>query len=80
MNRRLARNEIGQRGREIYETRLRAVLEPEHDGQFVAIDVESAEFEVADEAQDASDRLWERCPGAQILIERVGHPSAFHVY
>ncbi len=74
--RRLDRDEIGRRGSEIYRSKLRAVLEPNCDGKFVAIDVESEEYEV----DEASDRLWERMPDAQILIERVGHRAAFHAY
>ncbi len=42
--------------------------------------VDSGEYEVADEAAEASDQLWARLPEAQILIERVGHRAAFHAY
>ena len=70
--RRLEREEIGRRGNEIYQSKLRAILEPQFTGKFVAIDVESGEYEVADEAGEASDLLWVRIPDAQILIERVG--------
>ena len=76
--RRLARNEIGDRGVAIYTSKLRPLLEPQCHGQFVAIDVETEDYEVADEADEASDRLWERCPNAQILVERIGYPAAFH--
>lgn len=78
--RRLQRDEIGRRGNEIYQSKLRALLEPQFDGKFVAIDVESGEYELADEAGDASDLLWARLPDAQILIERVGHRAAFHAF
>ena len=76
--RRLLREEIGERGVQIYESRLRAVLEPQFRGQFVAIDVETEDYEVANEAAAASDRLWARRPDAQVLIERIGYPAAFH--
>ncbi len=76
--RRLLREEIGERGVEIYESKLRAVLEPQFHGQFVAIDVETEDYEVADEAATASDRLWERRPEAQVLVERIGYPAAFN--
>ena len=80
MNRTLERDEIGRLGSEIYRSQLRKILEPRCDGQFVAIDVQSGEYEVAPEAEEASDRLWARRPQAQILIERVGHRAAFHAY
>ena len=75
--RRLPREEIGERGVQIYEHKLRLILEPQFNGQFVAIDVESEDYEVASEARDASIRLRERHPEAQVLVERVGYPAAF---
>ena len=76
--RRLARDEIGDRGAAIYASKLRPLLEPQCRGQFVAIDVETEDFEVASDADMASDRLWERRPDAQILVERIGYPAVFH--
>ena len=75
--RRLSRDEIGMRGSEIYECQLRSTLEATSLDQFVAIDVETAEYEVADEAYLAGDRLRKRLPNAQIFIARVGHRAAF---
>ena len=76
--RRLARDEIGDRGTAIYLTKLRSLLEPDLTGQFVAIDVETEDYEVASDPDVASDRLWKRQPEAQILVERIGHASVFH--
>ena len=75
--RKLSREEIGRRGVEIYESKLRALLEPQFHGRFVAIDVETEDYEVADEASDATDALWKRHPEAQVLVERIGYPAAF---
>ena len=75
--RRLTREEIGERGSEIYESQLRSILETTALDQFVAIDVETAEHEVADEAHLASDQLRKRLPDPQVFIARVGHRSAF---
>ena len=76
--RRLTRDEIGDRGTAIYLSKLRPLLEPQCRGQFVAIDVETEDYEVANDADVASDRLWKRRPTAQILVERIGHPAVFH--
>jgi hypothetical protein len=38
-------------------------------GQFVAIDVESGDFEIAGESASATGKRWERIPEAQIHIE-----------
>lgn len=75
----LTPQEIGKRGEAIYNLTLRTLLEPEHHGQFVAIDIETSDYEVADEAHDASNQLRSRHPDAQILVERIGHPAAFRV-
>ena len=75
--RRLSRDEIGQRGSAFYESHLRSEIEGKFYDQFVAIDVESAEYEVAEEAHLASDRLRKRLPDPQIFIVRVGHRAAF---
>lgn len=77
-DRRLSRDEIGERGVAIYDAKLRSILEPQFRGQFVAIDVESGDYEVADDADAASDRLWARRPDAQVLVERIGYPAAFN--
>ena len=74
--RRLSRNEIGQRGEALYLDLL-PQIESSHHGRFVAIDVESTEYELADEADTASDQLSARCPDAQILVERIGYPAVF---
>lgn len=42
-----------------------------------AIDVETADHEVADEAHIAGDHLRLRLPNAQIFIVRIGHRAAF---
>ena len=78
--RRLSRDEIGQRGSSIYQNRLREKFDSSACGKFLAIDVETEEFELAEEAADAADRLWARIPDAQIFVERVGFAAAFHAY
>lgn len=75
--RRLSRDEIGMRGSEIYECQLRLKHEATALDQFVAIDVETDQYEVADEAHDAGDLLRSRLANAQIFIARVGHRAAF---
>lgn len=80
MTRRLSREDIGQRGLKIYQEKLQMRLEVDFYGQFVAIDVESEDYEIAHEAASATDRLWKRRPNAQVLVERIGYPAAFHAY
>lgn len=74
---RLPDREIVERGKAIYRERLQATLEPNERGKFVAIDVETEFYEIADETVDAMDRLQERVPNAQIWVERIGYPYSF---
>lgn len=60
-------------GTEIYEQRVSSQLSADQFGKIVAIDVESGEFEVADQTVAAAQRLMARRPDAQIWFVRIGH-------
>lgn len=68
--------EIARRGRELYEKEIRRLVEPEHAGRFVVMDVTSGDYEVADEDLDASERLLERRPDAMLYGQPVGTGSS----
>ncbi len=69
------REEFARRGHEIYESQIRPQVEQVNHGKIVAIDIETGTFELADNTIDASDRLLERCPDAQIWRIRVGYKA-----
>ncbi|MFO7903799.1 MAG: hypothetical protein ACQESR_13425 [Planctomycetota bacterium] len=69
---RYSKEEFARRGDAIYEKDLGARLEREHQGEFVAIDIESGEYEVDRDELRASDQLVARLPGAQIWVRRIG--------
>ncbi len=71
--------EVARRGREIYEQKLRREVELEHEGRFLVVDIESGEYEVADNALAASRRLRERKPDAVLYLMRVGREAAFRL-
>ena len=70
---RLTKEEHARLGTEIYEQRVRPQVEAGNHGRIVAIDVETGEFEVADQTLQAAERLLARCPDAQIWFVRIGH-------
>ena len=72
-------DEIARRGEELYERSVRAQVEPESDGRFLAMDVDSGDYEIADEAIAATTRLRKRRPGAVTYLVRVGYPTAFRL-
>ena len=70
---RLPSKEIGRQGRAMYEQEIRHLVEADHDGEYVAIDVDSREWVLAGSERAAVDRLKEMRPDAiNILLELVG--------
>jgi len=72
---RLSREELARRGDDIYRQQVRLALRPEDDGKFVALDVESGNFEVDEDEFAAVARLHDRLPGAQVWLMRAGYPA-----
>jgi hypothetical protein len=71
--------EYARRGMEIYARVVEPALRPEDNDQFVAIDIESDDFEIDADDYLASKRLLERRPQAQIWIARVGRRAAYQM-
>ncbi len=66
------REDIANRGDEIYESEVRPHLRPEDEGKFALIDIESGDYEVDRDEVAASDRLLARHPGARVWMVQVG--------
>ena len=68
------KEESARLGEAIYERDIEALVKDTHDGQFVAIDVDSGDWAVADELLVARDRLDEKHPDAfDVWLRRVGY-------
>lgn len=76
--RRYSKEELAQRGQELYEAGIRQQVESGNDGKIVAIDIETGEFEVDETVMGATDRLFDRQPQAQPWTLRVGHSAVYH--
>ncbi len=70
-------NRIVELGKRIYQEQLRAQLEPARNGEFVAIDVESGDYELGKSSLAASGELRKRRPGAIPYLHRVGHQTTY---
>jgi hypothetical protein len=73
-----SKEEFARRGDTIYERDIRRNVEEEHEGEFVAIDVETGAYEVDANELAASDRLGARIPNPQIWLKRVGSRYVRH--
>ncbi len=72
-------HELMSRAEEIYFTRLRAILEPGHLNEFVAIEPESGDYFLGRTLSEAS-REARRChPGRPTHVMRIGHSAAVHI-
>jgi hypothetical protein len=56
--------------------RIKAAFRPEDEGKFVAIDVDSDDFEISEDDYTAVKRLSERRPDARIWLAGVGRRAA----
>ncbi len=74
---RYSKEEFARRGDEIYERVVRSRSGVDDLGKFVAIDIETDDFEVDADELVASDRLLARSPDAQVWLTRIGSRYAY---
>ena len=68
------REETARLGKEIYERDILPQVEDDHFGEYVAIDVETGDWVVADDEIAALERLRALRPEAiDVLMERIGY-------
>lgn len=73
---RYTRDEIVERGQALYDQQIRGKVEPEHNGKFLVLDIETGDYEVDTDSRAAFDRADAKRPGAPFYILRVGYPTA----
>lgn len=76
--RRYPKEELAQRGQQLYESGIRQQVEAGNEGKIVAIDIETGDFEVDETVMGATERLFERRPDAQPWGIRIGYPAVYH--
>jgi hypothetical protein len=73
------RHQLARRGQAYYDRHLRAQLEPEHDGEFLALEVETGNYEMDDDEMAAIQRARAKHPGSLFYVLRVGHRAAHRI-
>ena len=66
------KEEAARRGDEIYDRDIRSQLEPQRNGEVVAIDLDTGAWEVDPDEIAAAHRLEAHHPDAQIWVVRAG--------
>ncbi len=76
---RYSKEEAARRGTEIYERDIRPQVETGNKGKIIAIDIETGEYELAEDTVTASERLFQRLPDAQVWFVRIGHRAVHRI-
>ena len=69
--------EIGQRGKAIYEQQIRPHVEAANKGRFLVVDINTGEYEIAEDDLTASNRAIAKNPDAVLYGVRIGYPTAY---
>lgn len=72
-------DELNKLGDDTYSRQVQPSLRPEDHGKFVAIDVDSGEFELDDDDYAAISRLRSRKPAADMWLMRAGYPAIYRI-
>lgn len=68
---------IAEQAKAIYEAKIRAQVEAQHFGEFLALDVDSGDWEIDKKLLTATLRLKERHPEGRLFGMRIGFRTAY---
>ena len=72
-----ARDSIGDRAEVLYNARIKDELSDDQLGKFLAIEVNTGEYEVADDGLSAMTALHERVADAEVFLMKHGSMHAY---
>lgn len=72
-------DDLVDKGQEFYDRRLKAVLEPDHAGRFVAIEPHSGRYFLAKTGLAALRAGRVELPGKLFYLVRIGHRAAYNI-
>ena len=71
--------DIAMRGEELYKENIQDMVEEEHKGKFLVVDIDTGDFAIADEDLEATDLLLSKQPNATVYGLRIGFPTAYRI-
>lgn len=71
----LEKESLATRGRRFYEQHLKALLEPENNGKFLAIEPDSGRYFIGTDRTSVSLEALAQMPGKSFFLMRVGFPA-----
>ena len=72
-------DELAGLGGAIFDQKVRPSLLADDDGKFVAIDVETGDYEIDADDYTAVARLRSRKPQADVWLMRAGYPTTYKI-
>ena len=66
---------VGDRARAIYDNRLRDLVEPEHHGEYLTLDVTTGEYEIDTDSLAGNLRMLENHVPENLFSFRIGYPA-----
>jgi len=75
----LTKEQLCSLGSKLYQDRIKDLVEPQEKGKYIAIDLDSGDYELANDLLTASRMLKKRRPHSVRFGARVGYPAAFRV-
>jgi hypothetical protein len=61
----------------MYQEKVRPLVEEGNHGRIVAIDIDSGAYQLGDTPLEASHRVLDQYPDAQIWCVRIGYPAVY---
>ena len=68
-------DEVVDRAYAVYDAEIRHLVEPEHHGEYITLDVETGEYEIDADDMAANSRMLERYSPATLVTLRIGYPA-----
>lgn len=70
---------IAERGDSIYQNKLKEILEKDHNGEFVAIEVESEKYFIGKSPEEALEAAKKEFPDNIFHLIRIGYAGVYKV-
>lgn len=77
--RKRAAEEIGAKGEEIYNRQIRQLVEDEHDGEFLVVDVTTGGYYLAENDEEAFEKAESANPSGRFYLIKVGRRAAHRI-
>ncbi len=66
-------------GKEIYETKIKRLVEPNEKGKFLVLDVTTEDYAIGPDLGYTTQELLDRRPQAAMYTIRIGYPTVFKI-